>query len=90
MYGDGSSLLSNNAIPVHNSPFLPWPSEPQVLPAFAQVKEQITQSVAESKSGRAPVISYTDDSAMTIVMAQSLVECGKFDASDMARRSAFK
>ena len=57
---------------------------------FSQVKKQIEKSVAESKSGKAPVISYTDDSAMTIVMAQSLVEHGKFDASDMARRLVCK
>lgn len=30
--------------------------------------------------------SYTDDTAMTISVADSLIECTKFDAADMARR----
>ena len=75
---------------LYGNPFLLLSSRQQVFLAFAQVMKQIEQSVAESKTGKAPVISYTDDSAMTIVMARSLVECGKFDPSDMARRSVFK
>ena len=42
--------------------------------------------MSEYKSGKGPVISYTDDSAMTLTMAQSLVGCQKFDHLDMAKR----
>ena len=46
----------------------------------------MSDQVSQYKRGKAPVISYTDDSAMTIQLAKSLIQCKGFDAKDMAQR----
>ena len=49
-----------------------------------KVKERIEEQVQQTQSGKAPVISYTDDTAMT--EAKSIVSCNGFDSADMARK----
>ena len=51
-----------------------------------KVKERIEEQVQQTQSGKAPVISYTDDTAMTLAMAKSIVSCNGFDSADMARK----
>ena len=50
------------------------------------VKEKIGEQIRQTTSKRAPVISYTDDSALTFATAESLAECKQFDAQHMVRR----
>ena len=50
------------------------------------VKARIEEQIQQTTSGKAPVISYTDDTALTFAMAESLVQCRGFDAEHMARR----
>ena len=50
------------------------------------VKEKIEEQIRQTTSGKAPVISYTDDTALTFAMADSLVKCSRFDARHMAKR----
>ena len=51
-----------------------------------KVKKKIEEKVRQTQSGKAPVISYTDDTAMTLAMAKSIVSCKGFDSVDMARK----
>ena len=51
-----------------------------------KVKETIGEQIRQTTSKKAPVISYTDDSALTFAMAESLVECRGFVAQHMVRR----
>ena len=50
------------------------------------VKEKIGEQIRQTTSKKAPVISFTDDSALTFAVAESLAECERFYAQDMARR----
>ena len=50
------------------------------------VKRRFAEQVAQTQSKKAPVITYTDDTALTFAIADSLIECGGFDADHMARR----
>ena len=50
------------------------------------VKRRFAQQIAQTQSKKAPVITYTDDTALTFAVADSLIQCGKFDADHMARR----
>lgn len=50
------------------------------------VKRRFSEQIAQTQSKKAPVITYTDDTALTFAVADSLIQCGKFDADDMARR----
>ena len=52
-----------------------------------KVKEKIASQVIETKhKAKAPPISYTDDTALTIALGDSLVECGKFDPAHCAQK----
>ena len=51
-----------------------------------KVKEMIEQQIGQAKSKKGPVVSYTDDTALTFAVAESLVECGEFNPENMARR----
>ena len=51
-----------------------------------EVEEQIVEQVRQTKSGKAPAISHTDDTAMTLAMARSLVDCKDFNPADMAKK----
>ena len=53
---------------------------------IVDVKRRIEEQIRQTQSKKAPVITYTDDTALTFAIADSLVECGKFDAGNMARR----
>ena len=50
-----------------------------------KVKAKIQEQIQQTSSGKAPVISYTDDTALTLAMADSLVQCRRFDAKHMAQ-----
>ena len=50
------------------------------------VRSKMEEQIRQTKSKKAPVISYTDDSALTFAVAESLIECDKFDADHMAKR----
>ena len=51
-----------------------------------EVKAKIGSQVLETKSKKAPLISYTDDTALTLALADSLVECGRFDSAHVAQK----
>ena len=51
-----------------------------------KVKEKIAEQVQQTQSGKAPVISYTDDTAMTLAMARSFVDCNGFESTDLAKK----
>ena len=51
-----------------------------------KVNERIAEQIRQTTSKKAPVISYTDDTALTFAMAESLVECRGFDTENMARK----
>ena len=55
-----------------------------------QVKAKISDQIKQASSGRAPLIGYTDDTAMTIVLAQSMIDCQGFDQFDLAKRYDYK
>ncbi len=50
------------------------------------VREKIVEQVQQTKSGKGPVITYTDDTALTFAVAESLVECRGIDEENMARK----
>ena len=50
------------------------------------VRQRMEEQISQTKSKKAPLISYTDDTALTFAVADSLIECGKFDAENMAER----
>lgn len=54
--------------------------------ALDKVKEKIASQVMETKKAKAPPISYTDDTALTIALGDSLVECGKFNLAHCAQK----
>lgn len=49
---------------------------------------QVSESYIEEIMTRPPSLSYTDDTAMAISVAESLLACDGFDGADMARRFA--
>lgn len=51
-----------------------------------EVKAKIGSQVLETMSKRAPLISYTDDTALSLALADSLVECGRFDPAHVAQK----
>ncbi len=51
-----------------------------------KVRERIAEQVQQAKSGKGPVITYTDDTALTFAVAESLVECRGIDDENMARK----
>ena len=51
-----------------------------------KVKAKIAEQIQQTSSGKAPVVSYTDDTALTLAMADSLVQCRGFEAKHMAKR----
>ena len=51
-----------------------------------KVRERIREQVRQTKSGKAPVITYTDDTALTFAIAESLVECKGVDEENLARK----
>ena len=51
-----------------------------------EVKAKSRDQVARVLSGKAPRLYYTDDTALTFAMAESLVECKKYDSIAMARK----
>ena len=58
----------------------------QGIHPIENVKRRMDEQIRQTQSKKAPVITYTDDTALTFALADSLVERGKFDAEDMARR----
>ena len=50
------------------------------------VKRRFAEQVKQTQSKKAPVITYTDDTALTFAVADSLIECGKLDADHMTKR----
>ena len=50
------------------------------------VRERIKEQLRQTQSKKAPVITYTDDTALTFALADSLIQCGKFDAEHLAKR----
>lgn len=52
-----------------------------------KVKAKIASQVEETtQTKKAPLISYTDDSALTLALGDSLVECGKFEPAHCAQK----
>ena len=51
-----------------------------------KVKTKISEQIQQTSSGKAPVVGYTGDIALTLAMADSLVQCRGFDAKHMAER----
>ena len=58
----------------------------QGIHPIEDVKRRFAEQVEQTQSKKAPVITYTDDTALTFAVADSLIQCGKFDADHMARR----
>ena len=58
----------------------------QGIHPIEDVKRRFAEQIRQTQSKKAPVITYTDDTALTFAIADSLIECGKFDANHMARR----
>ena len=50
------------------------------------VRAKMEEQVRQTSSGKAPVISYTNDTALTLATAESLLECRGLDLEHMARR----
>lgn len=50
-----------------------------------KVKDKIAFQVLETRH-KAPLISYTDDTALTLALGDSLVECGKFEPAHCAQK----
>ena len=50
------------------------------------VRTKIRDQVERALTGRTPPLSYTDDTALTFAMAESLVECKKYNDVAMAKR----
>ena len=53
------------------------------------VERRIDEQVRQALSKKAPPIGYTDDTALTIAVAESLVECRGYDEERMARKSVY-
>lgn len=51
-----------------------------------EVRERLLSQVKETQSKKAPPISYTDDTALTLALGDSLVECGQFDPRHFAQK----
>ena len=55
--------------------------------SLEKVKEKITSQVLETTvSKKAPLISYTDDTALTLALGDSLADCGKFNPVHFAKK----
>lgn len=50
------------------------------------VRAKMEEQIRQTRSGRAPVVSYTDDTALTFATAESLLECRGLNPDHMARR----
>ena len=50
------------------------------------VKAKIRDQVERASSKKTPLLGYTDDTALTFAMAESLVECKKYNAAAMAKK----
>lgn len=53
---------------------------------IGDVEDKLKEQTRQAKSGKAPLISYTDDSAMTLAMAKSLIDSNGFNSLDMAKK----
>ena len=51
-----------------------------------EVKAKIREQVQHVLAGRTPRLHYTDDTALTFAMAESLVECKKYNDVAMAKK----
>ena len=50
------------------------------------IKMKIKELLEASSSKKAPPIGYTDDTALTIALGESIVDCGKFEARHFAQK----
>ena len=53
---------------------------------LSKVKEKIAAQVEEALCKKGPVISYTDDTALTLALGESLVECDGLNPAHFAQR----
>jgi poly(ADP-ribose) glycohydrolase ARH3 len=53
--------------------------------SLEKVKAKIADQVLETRHS-APLISYTDDTALTLALGESMVECGKFEPAHCAQK----
>lgn len=51
-----------------------------------EVKQKIEEQLKEAGSNKAPLIGYTDDTALTLALGESIADCGKFDARHFAQK----
>ena len=51
-----------------------------------EVKQRIEEQLKETGSKKAPLIGYTDDTALTLALGESIVDCGKFDVRHFAQK----
>ena len=64
-----------------------WESAPWIgTHSIEDVKGKIRDQVERALAGKTPRLSYTDDTALTFAMAESLVECKKYNAVAMAKK----
>ena len=51
-----------------------------------EVRTKMEEQIRQTSSKKAPPISYTDDAALSLATAESLLECCGLDLEHMARR----
>ena len=51
-----------------------------------EIKQKMEEQLRQTKSKVAPPIFYTDDTALTLALGDSIVECRKFDARHFAHK----
>lgn len=55
--------------------------------SLGKVKAKIASQVVETtQTKKAPLISYTDDTALTLALGDSMVECGEFKTAHFAQK----
>ncbi|KAL5471447.1 hypothetical protein EMCRGX_G029566 [Ephydatia muelleri] len=64
-----------------------WETAPWIgTHSIEEVKGKIRDQVERALAGKTPRLSYTDDTALTFAMAESLVECKKYNDVAMAKK----
>ena len=51
-----------------------------------EVKEKMREQLKQTISKKAPPIYYTDDTALTLALGESILDCQKFDARHFAHK----
>ncbi len=53
---------------------------------LVEIKQKMEDQLKQTKSKKAPLVYYTDDTALTLALGDSIMECKKFDARHFAHK----